>query len=85
MVPFYALDFKALTSTTAEELDFDNELYFDPSVVQEALDAVLHTMMQPDLPADRVWMIDPFREAVDKGVVRQQWLAFEDLTGPEQR
>ena len=82
MVPFYAPDFGALTGTMAENLDIDDELYFEPNLLLEALEAVYLKIIQPELPTERMWMVNAFQQPINEAVERKRKLASEGAKGP---
>ena len=58
MVPFYAPDFGALTGTFAENLDIDDELYYEPHLLLEALKAIYLKVIQPKRTRSRCgWLM----------------------------
>ena len=82
IVPFYSLDFAALTGQMAIGGDLD-KLYCEPWVIRGALDAISRRMLKPDLPEARNWMIDTFLEAVGAEKPKQETVLDEADSGPE--
>ena len=59
MVPMYSKDFSFIAGTLASRVDLD-DLYFDPEVLFDALDAVCRGFADEVLPGNRMWAIIEF-------------------------
>ena len=53
IVPIHATDFGVMTGTLSAELTLD-EMYFSPSVLSNALDALYKAILRPTLPSRRI-------------------------------
>ena len=81
MVPMHAPDFGILAGLMASELSPD-KLYFEPEVLRGALDTTYRKILEPELPGDRMWMIDTFKGAIDAGLSGQEVELGEEFRGP---
>ena len=59
MVPMYSKDFSFIAGTLASRVDLD-DLYFDPEVLFDALDAVCRGFADEVLPGNRMWALIEF-------------------------
>lgn len=81
MVPMYASDFGILAGDMVPEFSLD-KLYFEPEVLRNALDTTYRKVLEPELPNDRMWMINTFKSAIDAGLSEQESVPGEEFRGP---
>ena len=67
MVPMYSKDFSFIAGVLSERLDLE-QLYFEPDVLFDALDAVCRGFAQQVLPEDRMWAIREFLGVIAESV-----------------